>query len=268
MRIRTARTQDLAQIAELQPENWSDIMPFFRYYLEQPCCNPFVVEQGDRIVAVGNVMISDPAAWISHIIVSAHDRGQGIGKQLVTFLVKFCQEQSVKSIALLASNEGQPLYEKFGFQAITPYVTYLRRTMSTKPDMSTIVPAHEEDRARIYQIDAAATGENRQPILASHVLHMHVFKDSQGMIQGYYAPAFFDGPVVAMTEEAGTQLLCLKHQEPGRRSVMPIDNQAAHRFMQEQGYEVTGYTLMRMVWGESINWQPTHIYGQIHGSFG
>jgi hypothetical protein len=97
---------------------------------------------------------------------------------------------------------------------------------------------------------------------------MQVYKDRQGAIQGFYAPTFNDGPVIARTEEAGTQLLCLKHQEPGRRTVVPMDNQAAHRFMQEKGYEVTGYALTRMVWGESINWQPTCIYGQIHGSFG
>ena len=80
-----------------------------------------------EVVAGGGVLIArwpgSPAnrvalrAWILNIYVEPAWRRQGLARRVMEALLEWCRGQGFQSVALHASAEGRPLYEKLGFKS-------------------------------------------------------------------------------------------------------------------------------------------------------
>lgn len=58
-------------------------------------------------------------AFVYNVYTEPEHRGRGLARQVMTAIHDFCRAQSIASVALNASEFGQPLYEAMGY-AVTP----------------------------------------------------------------------------------------------------------------------------------------------------
>ena len=84
----------------------------------------FVIAQDidGQIVGMGRV-ISDGCsdAYIQDVVVLQSHRKQGIGAKIIQTLVKYCQEQKLFWIGLIAEPHTHHFYESLGFSSLSHY---------------------------------------------------------------------------------------------------------------------------------------------------
>lgn len=56
--------------------------------------------------------------WIGNLLIDPQHRGQGYGKHLFEEALKFLNQRQLKRIWLTASDQGAPLYQRYGFEQI------------------------------------------------------------------------------------------------------------------------------------------------------
>src|SRR5665648_764683 len=83
MQFETVTIDDLDEIRNLQPQDWSDIIPEFEFYIQSSFCSPIKTKIDDKIVGIGASIIFKNTSWIAHIIVDSEYRNKGIGAQIV-----------------------------------------------------------------------------------------------------------------------------------------------------------------------------------------
>lgn len=110
MRIQPLDVTDIEAIARLQPAVWSDIRIAFRLYSASEFASPVKAVHDDRIIGIGNVMVFEDTAWLSHIIVDADYRRRGIATAIVGALLEHVHRRGVATSCLLSTSLGEPLY--------------------------------------------------------------------------------------------------------------------------------------------------------------
>lgn len=87
----------------------------------------FVAEQDDALVGtcvvfrqMGRSNISlDATGMLAGMYVVPEHRGQGIARELLAWVLRWCREHNIKTVRLHASKMGRPLYESAGFRTAT-----------------------------------------------------------------------------------------------------------------------------------------------------
>ncbi|WP_428655177.1 GNAT family N-acetyltransferase [Runella sp.] len=67
-------------------------------------------------LAPGFTLLDGKIAYILNIFTLPEWRGQGLGKQIFERILQEAKNRGYKRITLHASDDGRPLYEKFGFR--------------------------------------------------------------------------------------------------------------------------------------------------------
>ena len=147
--------------------------------------------------------VGDTAARIGLVVVSPASQGHGIGRRLVERLLA---DTAPRSVMLLATQAGRPLYQKLGFVdvgAVCQHQGEYRGGGHTDPRVRMAGPG---DRTAILRLDAAALGAAREGML-DHLLAVgRVFVlVEDGRVAGYAIERAFGhgsvvGPVVAASE--------------------------------------------------------------------
>ncbi len=258
--------QDLDFLGSLQPEGWGDIIPAFKFYLEFPFCFPVKTKVNEKIAGIGAAIILKDTAWLAHIIVNHENRKQGIGGAITAHLLDITREQGCKTVSLIATDLGRPVYQKIGFTDQEDYVFYEREApLESGNPSADIAICREEHRAGILELDRALSGENREQLLEPKLGGSFVHQ-SNGKIDGYYIPDLGEGLVMADNERAGLDLLKLKLSR-SNKNVLPAGNSRGMAFMLENGFKETKLA-KRMVWGQRFGWQPEKMFGRIAGNLG
>lgn len=257
---------DLDILGPLQPEGWGDIVPSFKFYLGSPFCFPVKTSVNDQIAGIGAAIILEGTAWLAHIIVIPENRKQGIGSEITGHLLEIAREQGCKTVSLIATELGRPIYQKIGFTDQEDYVFYEREApLADQNILESISGFREEHRAGILELDRALSGEGRSWLLDKHFQNSYVHL-CRGQVDGYYLPGLGEGLVMADNERAGLDLLRLKLSR-SNRNVLPAGNRPGTVFMQESGFRETK-RVTRMVWGQKFPWQPDKMFGRIAGNLG
>lgn len=266
MQFESITPLDLNEIRKLQPEGWTDIIPDIEFYLRSPFCNSFKVLIDGNIVGMGTTIIFDNTAWIAHIIVGSDYRNQGIGFQLVNYLLEKLEKASIATCSLVATDFGKPVYLKAGYRIVGEY-TFLQRETPWKeyPASEKIIPFKEEYRTMIYELDKKISGENREQLLTGFLQHSLLYVD-QNEVHGYYIPDLKEGLIFADTNEAGLELMRLKYSKVDY-AVLPSGNTAGLEFLLQNGFTETKKAT-RMVWGKDIDWKPKNMFSRIGGNLG
>lgn len=258
---------DLPYIGHLQPKGWEDIHEKIILYCLQSFCIPIKVVANEHIVGIGNLVLYNSSAWLSHIIVDEAYRGQGVGLHIVEYLIRLADEKEVPSINLIATDLGEPVYRKVGFQSVGSYL-FLRKIRDWPPmKISNQVTIGTKDhQQQIIQLDKEITGENRLELIQEHINASIVF-EYDGAIEGYYLPFLGQGCIYAKTERAGLELMKLKYSSVDN-AVIPEANSVGIDFLIENGFEIQDTTAIRMVLGEETAWQPRQIFSRVGGNYG
>ena len=86
-------------------------------------------------------------------------------------------------------------------------------------------------------------------------------------IQGFFIPNLGEGPIFALTTDAGKELMRFKYSTIDK-ATLPDENQAGIEFIKELGFIETNTIGKRMILGSDIEWKPEMIYSRIGGNFG
>ena len=267
MKFETVTTRDLDKIRNLQPEDWSDIVPDFEFYINSPFCNPIKTEIDGTIAGVGASILFRNTSWIAHIIVDSGYRNRGIGFQIVEELLTQLRRRPIDTCSLISTRLGQPVYIKAGFRIVSEYAFFKReKPWKEQPVSENVIPFAEKYRPAILSMDQKISGEDREELLTDFLVNSKIFIDNSELA-GYYLPDLKNGPIVAETEEAGLELMKLKYSSIDT-AVLPSDNRVGVEFLKRTGFVELNKQGTRMVFGKEISWEPRKIYSRIGGNVG
>lgn len=277
--IRECTHDDVSSLQHLQPEGWDDIVRYFRFYCETPFCYPVAAVAGGGIIGVGCGIFNNGSGWVAHIIVSPEHRGKGIGAALTRFVMGRLTVKGCRTLLLIATESGEPLYWKLGFRAVGRYRFFRGPRLEPGPDSgridpleaaegSRIGPLEGPDAASVLELDSSMTGEDRRRMLDGHLHGGFVYRDgSSGGVRGFFLPSLGEGVIVARDGEAGIGLLRLKHGFGPARTVLPEENEVGAAYL--IGHDFEQYNVAsRMEIGDAIRWRPDMIFSRVGGHYG
>ena len=85
------------------------------------------------------------------------------------------------------------------------------------------------------------------------------FYNQKNELQGFFLPEFGSGLVLSRNNRAGVELLRLKHSKKGKRTRIPVNNQAGITVLKSLNLR-QGDNYTRMTLGKEIRWNPEFIY--------
>jgi len=135
-----------------------------------------------------------------------------------------------------------------------------------KWEISDCIHAYEDKyKERISALDRNTSGEDRMNDIGKHLDDGFVYLND-GRVEGYYLPGFGEGLIIGDTEIAGIELLKL-HLKDNDRIVIPQENNAARKFLEETGVgEVKAIKRMRLGIQREVRF--SNIYNRISGAIG
>ncbi|MFL0251371.1 GNAT family N-acetyltransferase [Clostridium neuense] len=80
-------------------------------------CDHIVIYRDKAVVAVGRIIFDNSKCFFGRIAVAKEYRGTGLGKILVTEMLKKAVEDGVREVFIHAQAYAQKFYEKLGFEA-------------------------------------------------------------------------------------------------------------------------------------------------------
>jgi GNAT superfamily N-acetyltransferase len=257
---------DLSAIPGLQPSGWGEVNSIHAFYTSHDFCFPLKVVSENRIAGIGTAIIHNEVAWLGHIIVHPDFRSRGIGRFITQALVDLVESKNCSTIYLIATDMGEPVYKKIGFETETEYVFF--KDIVPNPDWGSspnILPYSPAYKDQIAALDKLVSNEHRmfhlEQFVADGFVHL-----TNNTINGFYLPTFGDGLVLATKLSAGLDLLKLRLASKDN-ACFPIDNTDAMEFMHSNSFkEFRKASRMRL--GEKRDWSPQYIYNRIGGNLG
>lgn len=266
MDIQTLEHSDINLIPDLLPPGWEGVMPTIDFYTNSNFCFPIKVSIDKKIVGIGASIIHKDTAWLAHIIVHPDYRNQSIGKLITQTLVESSNSKCCDTIYLLATDLGEPVYKKVGFETETEYLYFKgEKAIGAFTNSENIVAFNSDFKKQISNLDRQVSGEDRMLQLEQHLSSGVVYLQDND-VMGFYLPSLGDGLIIANTNSAGQELMKLRLTSKDFAS-FPIENVSATEFIHQNNFkEVRREKRMRL--GKNRNWQPSNIYNRIGGNLG
>jgi GNAT superfamily N-acetyltransferase len=267
--IRRLNFSEISLLQNFPPEEWSlDLPKLISFHFEQPYFYPAIAELNSRIVGCGIAMIHGHISWLGTIIVLPEFRRQGIGLEITRHLVEYCFRVGCTSQLLIATDLGEPVYQKLGFEPNGTYEFFDHESTlqwSVSPQMREL---KIDDYGVILELDTNITGENRQNFLKRFLPTGWVYTSKpSGKITGFYLPDLGSGLIMASECEAGLNLMKLRLSTGKTSAVIPSSNVFAKDFLLSEGFRVSQMA-KRMFLGKEILWQPKNVYARASGYCG
>ena len=266
MQIQPFTSSDIPLITLLQPDGWHDIVPVYRFYNASSFCYPIKVMIANELVGIGTTIMHNDVAWLAHIIVHEDYRNRGIGKIITQSLIGSIDTRICKTIYLIATALGEPVYQKIGFETETEYLFY-KNILPIKNYVPSpiIFPYNKTFHEQIQRMDQRISGENRMFRFEQYLSNASVYV-TNNRLEGYFIPDFHEGLIVSTSPKAGIELMT-KRFTTKETAVFPIDNIEAIAYMRIQGFEPFKVA-KRMRLGEIREVAYTNIFNRIAGSIG
>ena len=141
-----SRRHELELYTKVQPDGW------------------FVIEEDDRIVAVGGCIVYGSFSWMGLVGTHPAVRGRGHATRLSEHLVKWSYAKGCRTVALDASTLGRPIYERLGFQAAGSTVRLARTPMHGQRNPAA-GPVAATTRDQVLELDSEIFGGDRSSLL-------------------------------------------------------------------------------------------------------
>jgi GNAT superfamily N-acetyltransferase len=127
--IRLMTEDDIADAFELSAmAGWNQTREDWRMLLELAPAGCFAIEV-DRLVAATTTLLCHGArrlAWIGMVLTKPQYRHRGLARRLLAHALDQADALAIETVKLDATEQGQPLYEKFGFCAEQPVERWFR----------------------------------------------------------------------------------------------------------------------------------------------
>ena len=266
MNIHALEHSDKNLVADLQPEGWNEFMPNIEFYMSSGFCFPIKLTIDKKIVGIGTTIIHDTVAWLAAIIVHPDYRNRGLGKLITKTLIDSLKPKGCNTIYLIATDLGEPVYNKLGFETETGYICFKEIKATSGWNISEhIVPFTDDFKTQLATIDRKATGEDRMMHLESHLARGYLYIQNN-IVEGFCLPTIGEGLIAAKTTSAGDELMKLRLSTK-ENAIFPRDNLNASEFMHQNNFK-EHKAIKRMRLGKKVDWQPKNIYNRVGGNLG
>ncbi len=266
IKIKPLHVSDIPFLAPFPPTDWHfDIVSFMNLHFNKPYFYAVVATLNEIIVGTGNVFINGTESWLGNIIVKPELRRQGVGTEITKHLQTHSINMGCETQLLIATELGEPLYNKLGFAVDSYYLFYEGRKLGHQ-SFSAIRQINQDDHAGVFHLDKRISGENRKSLLSVFIKDGFVFEVSN-VISGYYLPGFGNGLIIAKSSKPGLALLQFKHTRHNTSAIIPDQNNAAREFIQTHGFSFTK-KVTRMYSGKKLNWKPECVFSRAAGYCG
>ena len=98
---------------------WGDRTVFLDWAIGRPPCHPIVADDDGQVIGTGVATAYGPVGWVGTIFVDPERRGHGLGRALTRAVVEHLENSGCRTLLLIASDYGRPLYEREGFAVQT-----------------------------------------------------------------------------------------------------------------------------------------------------
>lgn len=267
MRFSPLTARDLSLIPTIQPDGWDyDITSKVQDYVLSDFCYPIKLNIDGRLAGMGATILHGNVAWLGHIIVHPDFRGRGLGRLITQTLIDSPEVKDCETISLIATDMGEPVYTKLGFEMDAEYIFFKDLKLPDGIVQSTnIYPYNPHYKQQLAALDRTLSGEDRMNNMEQFLPDGFVYLNNE-IVQGFYLPRFGEGLIVARNDEAGIALMKWRLQEKNS-AIFPKENTAAAALMHEYGHE--SHKSMKRMWlRKSGNWQPNRLYNRIGGNVG
>ena len=236
-------------------DDWGDRRAWFRFAASHPECRIFVAEGADgAIVGTGVATISGPVAWIGTIWVASSARGQGIGRALTEAPIEAAESAGCRTLVLVATDAGRPLYERLGFRVQTWYRTMEAPGLPGPVDTGVGGSGHgtgerhvrafrADDLESMASLDRAATGEDRRHLLeafAAPETTLVLTTDADSPSGFVIRAPWGGGATIAADTDGALTILRARRVAAGPdrrvRSGILLENDAGARVLAEDGW--------------------------------
>lgn len=253
---------------------WGDRRIKMAWAVGHAACQPFVAEADGVIVGTGVTTMNGPVGWIGTIWVEPAWRGHGLGRALTLATIEAAESAGCRTLVLVATAAGQPLYERLGFHVQTRYRIVETPGLASGVRHPRVRPYRDSDLAGMATLDAAATGEDRMHLLsdfAAPATTQCVERDD-GSLGGFVIRApWGGGATIAPDLDDALAILHARRlaSSPERRVRAGLleSNAAGLRRLLADGW-VEAWQAPRMIRGEMPPWQPGSIWGQFDHAIG
>jgi len=276
MDLRPMRPTDLDGLsAAILADDWGDRRSWLEFVTGHPACRAMVAVDGDdRAFATAVVTLNGPVGWIGTVWVAPAGRRSGVGRALTAAVIAEADAAGCRTLVLVATDAGRPLYEGLGFAVQTWYVTL---------EAEGLPPGRGDPRVRSFQpsdlpamaaLDAAATGEDRRHLLSAFAspASSRVLEDQDGGVTGFVVRApWGGGATIAPSVPDARAILAARRRVagPGRRvrAGVLLDNEAGLARLHDDGWH-EAWRAPRLARGADLAWQPDAIWGQFNHALG
>ncbi|MBC7914221.1 MAG: GNAT family N-acetyltransferase [Pyrinomonadaceae bacterium] len=266
MEVLPISLDDIEELKELQPEGWPDIIPHFTFYINSSFCDPIKFIRGKRIIGIGCAIRYTSTAWLGHIIVHKEFRNQGLGSHITKTLVERLQNTGCKTISLIATDLGEPVYQKLGFIKETDY-HFLKKEGAEILSYDHTLISHNATgfEEQTLLMDKLVWDEDRTLLLQPHLKDAK-FCIENNKLKGFYLPTLGEGLIIATDSASGIELLKYR-VETHNTAVLPAQNEAAIQFLLEINFKHLR-TAARMRLGPATGFKAKMLFNRIGGNVG
>ena len=264
-------------VGAILADDWGDRRSWFEFAVGHPGCRVFVAADGaGEIVGTGVATINGSTAWIGTIWVAPGHRGRGLGRALTQAPIDAAESAGCRTLVLVATDRGRPLYERMGFEVQTWYRTMEAPGLATGTEGSVpwIRPYRTDDLPAMADLDRTATGEYRGHLLAA----LASSAGTQVLVGGGGDPRAFlirapwgGGATIAPDLDGAFTLLNARRRSyDSTRKVrcgILVDNEAGAAALEADAW-TEAWRAPRLVRGEPLEWHPEHIWGQFNHALG
>jgi predicted N-acetyltransferase YhbS len=273
--IRPMTPADVEPVAEaFLREEWGDRRLNLEFVTRHDKARPFVAEIDGAIVGTGVASLNGSVGWIGTVWVDPAWRRRGVGLELTRATIDAAESAGCRTLVLVATEAGRPMYERLGFEVQTWYRIMEAPPLEDGVADGRIRPFHEGHLAAIEALDAASTGEDRAHLLRAFASAdtARVLERDDGSLGGFVVRApWGGGATVAPRLDDAAAILHARRlaSEAGRRVRAGVlaDNEAGLEVLSATGW-TEAWRAPRLIRGDGLQWQPGALWGQFNFAMG
>lgn len=291
MTIFAIRDMTLADLDDVGEETsaggFGDRRDFFRRAMSLGDCHAIVAVSEGRIVGTGLGAVHGRVGWLGVVFVVPELRRRGIGRTLAETLCEGLQRAGCRSLVLVATDLGRPVYDKLGFREQSHYHMFsgepLAR-MPTPPPGAVLSQIRPDDVDAIAALDRRVSGEDRMALIRFTVDEGWLIEDEPALavgdhidaagagLRGYILPTSRGNAAIVAHRPDDAACLLDMHRYLAPEGIrvwagVLTENEAGRKLLVDRGW-YSWRSFPRMVLGEAPEWEPDMIWGQFNHAMG
>ncbi len=274
--IRAMALGDVDGLTEaILADDWGDRRTWLEFVSTHPACRAVVaVGTEGRPFATAVATINGAVGWIGTVWVAPDRRRSGVGQALTEAVIEAADSAGCRTLVLVATDVGRPLYERLGFEVQTWYVTMEAQGLPPGPADPAIRAFRPEDLPATAILDTRATGEDRGHLLRAFATptSARVLEREDASVAGFVVRAPWGGGATIAEDPADAmRLLHARRMATGParhvRAGVVLDHQDGLTRLRSAGW-TEAWRAPRLARGADLEWRPTAIWGQFNHALG